>query len=1194
MTHAEHQTKRASVASGFFAQSRAVVDGLGEGVFSNRSSRTPQRISSLPAVMFIPSRRFLVALLVAAAATLLIAANANAQPPLLEGTNCVPKTHTSIAIRGSVRTESSAHWMFSYSKTQGGPWTPVPGGEGTNIGGPNGQSKATAELTGLTPEVRYYVLLTAENTAGEVSTREIEPHGENGELGLISCETIPFRPVAEVERIFNVTSNSGRAVGNINPRGLETHWRFEYSSAQAGPWTPLPGGEGTISQGEAEATVRPPFPRPEVKLASLSPSTTYYARLFAENEPEPGVHKQTVSQNFAFQTGGPPFVTAFTLHALHGEAMRLIGLVTPNVAPIDELQTITIGGSATAGTFTLSIEGHTTEPIPFIPHEAEKGEALGKIQHALEALPNGASSVLVESIPGGGYKVEFAGSKSGVDLPQMTADASGLTPSGTITVATLENGADYSAHYHFEYVSQTQFEAPAGEGGFAKAKSTSEVELGSGRSYAGSFASDVVGIDVPDMRPDETYRYRLSATNSTQGDPVEHSAEQNLHVPTVPSTATEQSCPNEAFRVGPSASLPDCRAYEQVTPVDKEGAEEPFHYGIALIANSGALIGEDGNHFEFDGQFVHWGTAGESPYFFSRSDSGWHMVAATPQPEAGIDIHYEPELYSPDLTQFAFQAGWNTGISKSSNLAFMSGPPGGPYATPASVARQQTGSEVTNGWVAASEDFSKLIFATEDRTLIPGHLISTQRGSDLYEYSDGKFSQANVDSSGMTIGLCGATVAEGDAETQVTGSTSTRHSVSADGTHVFFYAVPSGNCAEPAHLYVHTAGAGTTDLGAYTFLAANQGGTEALLEARSGTNQEVFLSEVDSNARELLFTKPYEEAQHLIVSEDFSTIYVPSNGRLTPEAPPLFVGKNFFRYDMGTKALSFAFQAHLFSAGEERKLGISRDGRYAYIQGEVAGTGVSGDGRSQVYRYDSSENLVECLSCASPFDPKPSQPAVFTNEEPGANSSTRNAMPREQVASDNGDYVFFDTRAALVPRDVNGEIEPEAKYHQEYTSTTFSPSNDVYEWRKPGVNGCTHVQGCISLISSGRSGKLVMLLGVAHEGRDVFFSSAAQLGPNDNDNSGDVYDARIGGGEPPAPPRPVECEGDACSTPANPPNDATPSSFTFTGIGNFLQPSSTKSVKSKKPKVKKHKKKPIGKHRIKKRGRANRSTRRSK
>jgi len=81
-----------------------------------------------------------------------------------------------------------------------------------------------------------------------------------------------------------------------------------------------------------------------------------------------------------------------------------------------------------------------------------------------------------------------------------------------------------------------------------------------------------------------------------------------------------------------------------------------------------------------------------------------------------------------------------------------------------------------------------------------------------------------------------------------------------------------------------------------------------------------------------------------------------------------------------------------------------------------------------------------------------------------------------------------------------------------------------------------------------------LLLGSADEGRDVFIYTRSKLLPQDVDTSGDVYDVRINGGFPPAPPAPLECEGDACSSPPPSPLDPTPSSFTFSGVGNLLAP----------------------------------------
>ena len=43
--------------------------------------------------------------------------------------------------------------------------------------------------------------------------------------------------------------------------------------------------------------------------------------------------------------------------------------------------------------------------------------------------------------------------------------------------------------------------------------------------------------------------------------------------PLARTSSAGETCPNAAFRTGPAASLPDCRAYEMVSPVDKNGGD---------------------------------------------------------------------------------------------------------------------------------------------------------------------------------------------------------------------------------------------------------------------------------------------------------------------------------------------------------------------------------------------------------------------------------------------------------------------------------------------------------------------------------------------------------------------------------------------------------------------------------------------
>jgi PKD repeat protein/glucose/arabinose dehydrogenase len=102
----------------------------------------------------------------------------------------------------------------------------------------------------------------------------------------------------------------------------------------------------------------------------------------------------------------------------------------------NESQTIAVA-NATGGTFTLTFDGQTTAPIAFPLDNTA-------IESALEALSN-IDDVAVTGT--GTRTVNFRGSLSETDVPQMTADASGLTSAttATITIATSAAGGLFNA-----------------------------------------------------------------------------------------------------------------------------------------------------------------------------------------------------------------------------------------------------------------------------------------------------------------------------------------------------------------------------------------------------------------------------------------------------------------------------------------------------------------------------------------------------------------------------------------------------------------------------------------------------------------------------------------------------------------------------------------------------------------------------
>ena len=160
-----------------------------------------------------------------------------------------------------------------------------------------------------------------------------------------------------------------------------------------------------------------------------------------------------------------------------------------------------------------------------------------------------------------------------------------------------------------------------------------------------------------------------------------------------------------------------------------------------------------------------------------------------------------------------------------------------------------------------------------------------------------------------------------------------------------------------------------------------------------------------------------------------------------------------------------------------------------------------------------------------------------------------NQLYYPRVISDDGGRLYFNSFDALVPRDTNGAM-------------------DVYQWEAQGKGDCTEVDGCVRLISSGESPSDSSFLDASADGSDVFFTTNAGLVVQDPGLI-DIYDAREGGGFPPPPVPPAECEGEACQNPLVPPTDTTPASASFAGPGNEVTPRKAKKAKKKKARAKK-------------------------
>jgi hypothetical protein len=189
---------------------------------------------------------------------------------------------------------------------------------------------------------------------------------------------------------------------------------------------------------------------------------------------------------------------------------------------------------------------------------------------------------------------------------------------------------------------------------------------------------------------------------------------------------------------------------------------------------------------------------------------------------------------------------------------------------------------------------------------------------------------------------------------------------------------------------------------------------------------------------------------------------------------------------------------------------------------------------SQVFLYDATASKLTCVSCnpqgKRPIGPSTIPGAVANGTAPGATFSYK---PR--VLSANGRRVFFDSGDALVIGDSNSQ------------PSSGAGIQDVYEWEAGGEGTCAAPAGCVGLISSGSSPESASFADASADGADAYFLTDASLLGSDP-GSGDLYDARVGGGFPsPAPP--IPCEGDACQVLPTAPLD--PSIATLqAGVGN--------------------------------------------
>jgi hypothetical protein len=573
------------------------------------------------------------------------------------------------------------------------------------------------------------------------------------------------------------------------------------------------------------------------------------------------------------------------------------------------------------------------------------------------------------------------------------------------------------------------------------------------------------------------------------------------------SPALADDCPNAALRAQSNSSeLPDCRAYEMVTPSYKEG----FAIFQETFADDGKVA------FWSTGNFAGNQVGGQyNQYVASRGSSGW-TTEWWGQPVDRYTVLFFA-VGADGLSADLRRSLWVMKAPSDADWTYYVREPDGGFTRigQATIPGVNANYPVT---VGMSADLSHVVFAPGIGTGALYEFIGindTDRprpvsiDNDDHQISGACFRGSSLDgrvitfSSGCNNSGVPALWARvgGSATVSVSGSQCTRISTdiggacngvaqadfegaAADGSRVFFTTTQqlvNSDVDQTSDIYACDVPSGAP----LPVGAANP--CESLTEVSAGSAAGARVENVAA------------------VSEDGSRAYFVARGVLadnrgTNDAGAVDGHFNLYLWikDAAHPAGATRFVTEL-ATNDLKQPQTTPDGRYLVFGTSSAlvtsgpGTDIDTDANTgvprpavDVYRYDAqTRGMLRVSTAVSGSGGNNSAFDVSINARALGRSAT--------VVTADGSTVVFQTNEALSPRDVDG-------------------GPDVYSWHN----------GQVALISEGGGSSPW----ITPSGRDIFFLAGQHLTASDGDGLDDLYDARVGGGFDLR--RPAPCSGDDC------------------------------------------------------------------
>ncbi len=578
------------------------------------------------------------------------------------------------------------------------------------------------------------------------------------------------------------------------------------------------------------------------------------------------------------------------------------------------------------------------------------------------------------------------------------------------------------------------------------------------------------------------------------------------------------ACPNESSRVGASAGLPDCRAFELATP----GLEGAAPSAWPEVSVQGVRADGSALAFTVAGAPVaaEGSTATTSTILASRGAAGWSTRSLSPPtPFAGGTYFGDAPStvgLSADLTQsvvWSNQPLAGPGSPTGANLYLR-------RADGSFVALTRVGAPASNPGAAlsgASRDFSRLFFTTTVKQLEEDPLLN----GNTYEFSAGQLRLVTIlpESSGEEPAPAGGALAQGALS-----------AVSEDGRQVIFKA------------------------NGYPGLYLRSGGTESVEVSKSqrtppdlNSPANVIPAGISSDGSVVLFTSASEltddaytgeaggvptDAGHDLYSYDVATRELTD---LTVDTDPADVATGadveavlgaspeasyvYFvaRGDLAPGATSGERNLYVTHAGTTRFVAtdpvpgepfyVTPDGLHAAFASSAPQGAYDNAGFSEAYRYTYGGG-IECASC-----------------RPGGEAPEAGASIPGRALSDDGSRLFFQSADQIVPAAQSGR------------SNVFA-----YE------------DGEVHLLTPGAAAAAV-LVGAGATGDDVFIATFQELSPQGQGPAFAIYDARVDAQVPVPAGAGPGCQGEGCRG-ASPPAPGVPGAGTagFEAPGRISAP----------------------------------------